>query len=100
MHVERLGVAEVVRPPDPVDEHVTREHPARVRQQQLEQLELLERQRDLLAAHAHLVAAGVEADVADLEHLAVLGHGALVADGRAAARRARARRARAGGTAW
>ena len=69
VHVERLGVAEVVRAPDAVDEHVAGQHPAGVRQQQLEQLELLQRQRDELAADGHLVARGVEADVADLEHL-------------------------------
>ena len=67
VHVERLGVAEVVRAPDPVDEHVAREHPARVRQQELEQLELLERQRGDLAAHPDLVARGVDPHVADLE---------------------------------
>ena len=72
VHVERLGVAEVVRAPDAVDEHVAGEHAARVRHEQLEQLELLERQRDRVAAHVHLVARRVEADVADLEELGVV----------------------------
>ena len=48
LDVERLGVADVVRAPDAVDQLAAREHPARVAEQQLEQLELLERERHRL----------------------------------------------------
>ena len=79
VHVEGLGVAVVVRAPHPVDEHVAREHPPGVGEQQLEQLELLERQRDALAAHRHLVTRGVETHVADLQHLVGLRDTRVVA---------------------
>src|SRR5262249_58195918 len=39
VHVEGLGVAEVVGSPDPVDEHVAGEHPAPVREHQLHHLQ-------------------------------------------------------------
>src|SRR5438477_2343926 len=67
--VEGLGVADVVRPPDPVDQRVTGEDSAGVGQEQLEQLELLERQGDVARAHHHLVTVGVEPHLTDLEHL-------------------------------
>ena len=66
--VERLGVADIVGAPDAVDERVAGEHAPGVVQQQLEQLELLERQLALLAPDRDLVALGIEAHVADLEH--------------------------------
>ena len=44
VHVEGLGVADVVRAPHPVDQLAAGEHPAGVAQEHLEQLELLERQ--------------------------------------------------------
>ena len=90
VHVERLGVAVVVRTPDPVDEHVAGEHATGVRQQQLEQLELLERERDALAAHGDLVTSGVEAHVADLEDLVGLRDAGVVAATAASAARTRA----------
>src|SRR5713226_2802698 len=43
VHVERLRVAEVVRAPDAVDEHVACQDAARVGEEELEELELLER---------------------------------------------------------
>ena len=67
MHVERLGVAEVVGSPDAVDELTPREHAARVAQQQLEQLELLERHRDLAAVDGHLVPIDIHAHAVGLE---------------------------------
>ena len=69
MHVEGLGVADVVGAPDPVDQRVAGEHPSGVVQQELEQLELLERQLHQLAPDHDLVALGVERDVADREHV-------------------------------
>ena len=45
--VERLGVADVVGAPHPVDQRLAGQHPAGVREQQVQQLELLERQRRL-----------------------------------------------------
>src|SRR4051812_38361054 len=42
--VQSLGVADVIGTPDTVDELAAGEHPARIAQQQLEQLELLQRQ--------------------------------------------------------
>ncbi len=69
MHVEGLGVAEVVGSPHPVDELAAREHAPRVAQQQLEQLELLQRHRDLAAVDLDRVALHVHAHGADLEHV-------------------------------
>src|SRR5437016_3852648 len=67
--VEGLGVADVVRPPDPVDQRVAGEDPTGIGQEKLQQLELLERQSHVARAHDHLVAAGVEPHLADLEDL-------------------------------
>ena len=53
MDVEGLGVADVVAAPQPVDELVAGEHPARVAQQHFEELELAQRQGDCFAAHTH-----------------------------------------------
>jgi len=53
VHVQRLGVADVVRAPHPVDQLATGEHPADIAQQILEQVELLERQRHVFAVHRH-----------------------------------------------
>jgi hypothetical protein len=46
VHVQRAGVAEVVRPPDLLDQEVPREEPAFAAEEGLEQLELLRRQGD------------------------------------------------------
>src|SRR3954451_24031240 len=51
MDVEGLRVADVVRAPDPVDQLLAGEHAADVAQQQLEQLELLQRQLHRLPRH-------------------------------------------------
>jgi hypothetical protein len=42
--VERLGVADVVRAPHAVDQRVARQDAARVLEQDLEELELLQRE--------------------------------------------------------
>ena len=65
MDVERLGVADVVAAPDPVDQRVAGQHPPGVGQQHVEQLELLERQRQRLAGDGDRVLVGVERHVAD-----------------------------------
>jgi hypothetical protein len=67
--VERLGVADVVGAPHPIDEGLSREHPSGVGQEELEELELLEGQRHRVAADDHLMALWVEGDVADLQRL-------------------------------
>ena len=78
VHVERLGVAVVVGTPHAVDEHVTREHPPGVREQELEQLELLQRKCDPLATDLHFMAGCVEAHVTDLDHVGVVLEPAVV----------------------
>ena len=70
--VQGLGVAHVVGAPHPVDERVAGEDAAGVVEQQLQQLELLQRQRHGLAPDHDLVAVGVEPDVAHLEHAVAL----------------------------
>ena len=75
MHVESLGVAEVVGTPDAVDQLTAGEHATRVAQQQLEQLELLERHGGLLARDGDRVALDVHAHVARLENEAILEAG-------------------------
>ena len=79
MHVEGLGVAVVVRSPDAVDQHVARQHPAGVGEEQLQELELLEREGNPFAAHRNLVASGVETHRADLEHFVALCIAGIVA---------------------
>ena len=67
VHVERLGVADVVAAPHPVDQRLARQHPPGVGQQQVQQLELLQRQGDVFAVDRDPVLVGVEDDVADGE---------------------------------
>jgi hypothetical protein len=85
VNVERLGVADIVGAPHAIDERVPGEHATGVLQQQLEQLELLQRQRHGFAPDQHLVTLRVEDHVADLECLArQLGrffHGRATQDG-------------------
>src|SRR4051812_29018572 len=50
VHVERLGVAHVVRAPDPVDQRLAGQHPSGVLEQELQELELLQRQLHELVA--------------------------------------------------
>ena len=82
VHVEGLGVAVVVRSPHAVDEHVAGQDPPGVREQQLEELELLQRQRHLLPVDPHLVTSGVEAHVTDLEHVTLVDRACVVTRGR------------------
>ena len=66
--VERLGVADVVAAPHPVDQRLARQHPTGVGEQQVEQLELLQRQRQRLAARRTTVcSSGSSDDVADAD---------------------------------
>src|SRR3954454_11527572 len=60
--VEGLGVAHVVRAPDPVDQLHAGEHAAGIAHQELQQVELLERQRDLRAVHRDHVPVDVHPD--------------------------------------
>src|SRR5205823_6204693 len=69
VHVERLRVAVVVRPPHAIDQHVTREHASGIGEEQLEQLELLQWECHSLPPHRHLMTRRVEPHVSDLEHL-------------------------------
>src|SRR3954471_12311972 len=68
MDVERLGVTDVVGAPDAVDQLTAREHPSRVAQEQLEQLELLERERDLLPVDRNDVSFDIHAHWTGLDH--------------------------------
>ena len=65
VHVERLGVADVVAAPHTVDQRLARQHPPGVGEQQVQQLELLQRQRHLCAVDGDAVLVGVEDHVAD-----------------------------------
>ena len=66
VHVERLGVADVVAAPHPVDQRLARQHPAGVGQQEVQQLELLERQRDVgRRSSVTACSSGSSDDVAD-----------------------------------
>src|SRR5687767_4545504 len=59
MYVERLGVPDVVRAPDAVDERLAGEHPAGIGEQDFEQLELFQWQSHDLASDGHLVSFGI-----------------------------------------
>ena len=91
---------DVVGAPHPVDQGLAGEHPAGVGQQDLEQLELLERQLHRVAPDDDLVALGVEGHVADLEGVAAEGGGGGARRPGGAARPASGPPARGGGTAW
>ena len=65
MHIESLGVADVVAPPHAVDQRLPGKHSTGVGQQQVQQLELLQRQRDIAAVDRDAVLVGIERDVAD-----------------------------------
>ena len=71
--VEGLGVADVVAAPDPVDQLAAGEHPAGVAQQELEQLELLQRHRDAGAVDGHDVPVDVHPHRAGLEAAGAAG---------------------------
>src|SRR3954447_18265587 len=73
VHVERLGVADVVVTPDPLDKELPGEQAARRPKERLEQLELLRRERDRGALDDHLVAVDVHPDRAAHEDV-VGGH--------------------------
>ena len=61
MDIEGLGVPDVVRAPHAIDDLSPSEHAARVADEQLEQVEFLERHRESLATHRHDVAIHVDA---------------------------------------
>ena len=69
VHVKGLGVTHVVHAPDPIDQGVSCDDTARIAQQHLEQLELLQRELDLLATHDAFVAPQIQDDIADLKDL-------------------------------
>jgi hypothetical protein len=71
VHVERLRVAKVVRSPHPVDELAAGEHTAGVAQEQLEELEFLQRHRHLAPVDRDLVAVNIHAHAAGLEHAVI-----------------------------
>src|SRR3954452_21849822 len=59
VHIERLGVADVVVAPDPLDQELTRQEAAGRPQERLEQLELLRRERNRGAPDERFVAVDV-----------------------------------------
>src|SRR5215218_3866394 len=67
--VHRAGIAGERVPPDALEQLVARQHEAAVVEQLPEQVELLRRELDLLVAHLALAAAGVDREVAMVEHL-------------------------------
>ena len=69
MHIERLGVADIVGAPDAVDELAAGEHAPRVAHQVLEQVEFLERHRHGRAVDEDGVALDVEADAAAFQNI-------------------------------
>ncbi len=68
MDVERLGVAHVVRTPDPVDQLSASQHPPAVAHQVFQQVELLERQRDGVTVHRDDMALHIHANRPGLQH--------------------------------
>lgn len=64
MHVERLGVAHIIRTPDAVDQLVTRHHTALVLHEVFEQFEFLEREEHGFAAYGDLMLANLHDDIA------------------------------------
>src|SRR6476646_10234247 len=62
VHVERLRVSDIVFAPDPLDQELAGEQTPGRAQERLEQLELLRRERDRRALHAHLVTVDVHLD--------------------------------------
>ena len=69
MDVDRARVAGERVAPDALEQLVARQHEAAVVEQLPEQVELLRRELDLLAADRRLAAAGVDAQVAVRDHL-------------------------------
>ena len=67
VHVDGPRAAGVAHAPDAVEQPVAREHDAGVLEQAGEEVELLRRQLDRLAADGHLAAVDVDDDVAELE---------------------------------
>ena len=68
MYIKGFRVTDVVGAPHPVDELATREHPPAVAHQVLEQVELLERQRDRLAVDGDDVTLDIHAHRTRLQH--------------------------------
>src|SRR3954454_13905293 len=71
--VDRPRVAVRAVAPDAGEEHVARPHPARVRRERGEDLELDVGRLDLLGAHAHAALGEVDAQLVDADRLLV-GH--------------------------
>ena len=67
MDVEGLGVTDVVGAPHAIDQLCTGQHASRVAHEKFEEVELLERHRDRLAAHRHHVTVHVHAHRARLD---------------------------------
>src|SRR5581483_7132816 len=88
MHVQSLGVADVVGAPDAVYQLAAGEHSAAVAHQVLEKIKLLERQRDRLTIDRHDVTFDVHAHRTRLEH--AVGATEVVGVGAAAQHRANA----------
>ena len=63
--VERLRVADVVGAPDTIDEHFAREHAPGIGEQEMQHLELLERERHFATTHRHPVLVRIERDLTD-----------------------------------
>src|SRR5581483_8689676 len=63
VHVHGAGAARVGHAPDEVEQPLAREHDPRVLEEAREQVELLARQLDRLAAHRHLARVAAEDDV-------------------------------------
>src|SRR5262245_55647190 len=66
--VQRLGIADVVRSPHPVDQLHPREHASGVAEQHLEQLELFQWKLQGLSADGHDMAFDVHAHWSAFEH--------------------------------
>ncbi len=69
MHVQGLGVPDVVGTPDPVDQLPARHHPAGIAQQHLEQLEFLQRKAYRLTVDRDRVPFHIHPDTAALHHI-------------------------------
>ena len=73
MHVQRLGVADIVGAPDAVDQLVAGHHAALVLHEVFQQFEFLQREEHVLAADRHLMLADSHGNVTAYERNIVVG---------------------------
>ena len=73
VHIQRFGVANVIGPPDTVDQLVASHHTALILHEIFEKLEFLQREEHVLSAHHHLMLADLHGNVAADQRNIVIG---------------------------